>query len=437
MRLRQYSAVIKNASALVSTTAITSALGFLYWGLAARIVGPADLGFLSSVVSAINLISIISVFGLGTVLVGKLARSPEDAREFLTTSLLVVTLGSLVLGTGFLMMAPVISNDLRHLPEQSLGIVAVLAGVALSANALIVDNAFVGLMRSSLQLRRNIIASVTKLLLLALTPFVVMEHAGVMLALLWSISIAISFLLLAPRQMLGWLAHPQGLRLNFGMLQRVGPTALAHHVLNLALAAPVLLLPLVVASVLSLEATAYFYVPWMIAGLLFSIPASLAAVLYAVAAADIHALARTLRFSIGLSFVVNLVGCLMLLLIAPVLLSMFGSGYAANSTHVLYVLGFSSLPVIVKVHYITISRVLNRIRRATLYAVIGGTLELMLAFVGAKFGGIAGLGVGWTIAVCLGALITGRAVFRSAYPKEGSSSGVQQLVVQMRHTESQ
>lgn len=72
--LRRHGDVLKNASSLLATTGVTSAMGFAYWTVAARLMSQRAVGFGSATVSAITLLATIGMFGLGTVLIGELPR---------------------------------------------------------------------------------------------------------------------------------------------------------------------------------------------------------------------------------------------------------------------------------------------------------------------------------------------------------------------------
>ena len=72
--LRRHGDVLKNASSLLATTGVTSAMGFAYWTVAARLMSQRAVGFGSATVSAVTLLATIGMFGLGAVLIGELPR---------------------------------------------------------------------------------------------------------------------------------------------------------------------------------------------------------------------------------------------------------------------------------------------------------------------------------------------------------------------------
>ena len=78
--------VLKNAGRLLTTTGVTSAMGFAYWTVAARMFRQRVVGYSSATVSAVTLlgtVGIFGIFGLRTVLI------PADL-EFTTNSQLAI-----------------------------------------------------------------------------------------------------------------------------------------------------------------------------------------------------------------------------------------------------------------------------------------------------------------------------------------------------------
>src|SRR5581483_725249 len=94
---RGHRELLSNAASLVATTGVASALGFVYWAVAARLFTQQAVGYGSAAVSAMTLLGTIGMFGLGTVLIGELPRRRPRA-GLVSAALLASGLGSLVLG---------------------------------------------------------------------------------------------------------------------------------------------------------------------------------------------------------------------------------------------------------------------------------------------------------------------------------------------------
>jgi Na+-driven multidrug efflux pump len=166
---------------------------------------------------------------------------------------------------------------------------------------------------------------------------------------------------------------------------------------------------------LSATMNAYFYVAWMVAGVLYLGPAMLTTVLYAVGVRDPATLASKIRLTLGLSVGGALLAIVILLVGADHILSLFGdAAYPIYGAPTLRILALGVLPSIVKEHYVAISRIEERTKGAAALIVGGAVLELALVALGASLGDLSGLSLGWVLALTLEAVVMARPVYRAA-----------------------
>ncbi|HXR30195.1 MAG TPA: hypothetical protein VN752_03540, partial [Solirubrobacterales bacterium] len=331
-------------------------------------------------------------------------------------ALLVSGAIGVVLGLGFTVAAPLLSADLGALSESWLAALAFALGVGLTGLAGVLDQALIGLMRGGLQLTRNVVFSVVKLVALVLVALLATGAEGVWIYATWTAGIAVSLLVLARFYM---HRDEHGLRPRLSLLGEMRGDAATHHVYNLAIRAPDLVLPLIVVSMLSASANANFYIAWMVASFAFMVPVSLSSVLYAVGSGDAVGLSERYRLSVALSAGLGLLANLVLLIAGGPILSLFGESYEQAALGTLQVLALGVFPETIKAHFLSITRVQRRIA-ATIPLVIGGTvLELGGAVAGGLTGSLIWVAVGWLGAVCIEALVMSRDVFRFLRPSEG------------------
>ena len=81
--------LLRSAAALVSTSIVTSGLGFVYWAVAARAFRASDVGESATTIAAMSLIAPFTVLGLGTVLVTQLPTMRGGRTQLVSTAALV------------------------------------------------------------------------------------------------------------------------------------------------------------------------------------------------------------------------------------------------------------------------------------------------------------------------------------------------------------
>ena len=414
-RLKQYvvsnSVLILNAGSMVGTTLVTSGLGFAYWWLAARLFPASAVGLASAAVSAMMLIGVISMMGLGTLLIGELPRRPGQRISLIITALTVSGLAAGVLGFAFAAIAPVISDELDPIAHDFGTMVLFAFGVMLTATSLVLDQAMIGLLQGELQLWRNTMFATIKLVALWGVGLLVADELGMTIYATWALGNGISLVILAV--IVVWQRRKHILyRPKLQHIRSLGRAALGHHALNLSLQAPGYTLPVIVTALLSASINASFYIAWMIATFAFIIPSHLTTVLYAVSASDPETLAHKARTTLRLGLGVGAVACIGLIVVSGFVLGFFGEHYANEAAWCLRVLGIGVLPLVIKHHYVAIRRVRNEAGRAASIMVFGSLLEVTLAAIGASQGDLTGLAVGWLIAVSLEALYMVPEVYR-------------------------
>lgn len=404
--------ILTNAGALVVTQAVTSGLGFVFWWLAARYFTVQAVGFASAAVAAMMLLGNLGIFGFGTLLIGELPRHKGRETSIITTALIVVGTVGMILGLLFAKLAPWISEDLSALTQASPYMLLFAAGVCLTAVALVVDQALIGLLRGDLQFLRNFLFASIKLSALFVVVVLSLTTHGLSIYTAWMIGNLVSILAL-----LGLALSKGVLSKNFkptgNWLRNYGRSAVSHHALNLTLQAPALILPLIVTAIISVSMNAFFYTAWMIAGFVFVVPTALTTVLYAVGSADPSALPQKIRMTLKFSFLIGTFAIIVMLISANQILTLFGSNYAEGAAWSLRILTIAVFPITIRIHYVTICRIHRQILRAAGWMALGGLLELTFASLGAAYGGLPGLCMGWLLAVFIESIFFMPTVYRA------------------------
>jgi O-antigen/teichoic acid export membrane protein len=386
---------------LLGAQVIGAALGLVFWVLAARLVDAREVGVAAAAISAQTLLGLVTVLGVGTLLISEL---PQHAgarqRQLVFRGLLVVTVPSLLLGALMVGLSPVFTVNLREALSDPVGATAFALGVAAAAWAVVVDEASLGVKRSAVQVQRNLLASSLRFPVTAVLLTLGLTDARV-LQLCWVIPLVVSvpfafWRLRLPRRPRGGDRGPS-LRSDVAGL---GGHALRNHALTLSLSAASQLVPVVAGITLTSVDNAEFAIAWLMASFAFLPPYLLAIALFAhganVSTEEFRAsMSKTLPASLLLSATL-VVGAWVLG--EPVLL-IFGGDYATESWLILALLVPAGLWMCVKDHLVAMYRSQRRFATATRLSVVAVFLELTGALVGALLWGPVGLCLGWLAAM--------------------------------------
>jgi O-antigen/teichoic acid export membrane protein len=402
------SPVLRGAASLYGSTITTSALGFLFWLVAARLLAPSAVGSGSAAQSAAQLIATVGLLGLGTLTIAELSVDRTEARSLIAAASVVA---ATVSAGAALIAGLTLSHTTGRLAPSVGGVVplvmfALLAGT--TAAGLIADDACIGLLRGRIQLTRNTVFAAGKLALLPIAIYALDLRHGEEIVLVWLIatvpSLVLAYRLIGGEAIGSW-------RPDFANLVAKRRLIWSHHLLNVAVIGPRLLAPVVVAAVVSPSANAGFYTASLITGFVNIIPAQLSIALFAVKPGDAEALTKETRITMRLCVVLSVLSGLFFLFASHGILELFRRTYV-SAAPAMAVLGFVTLPSAVKAHYVAIARVQGRMAQAARLATLAAAGEITGVLVGATTRGVTGTAVGLLIAYIVEALLFGPTVVR-------------------------
>lgn len=403
------------AASLVSTQAATSLLGLVYWTLAARLFLVQDVGVAGAAVATMTLLGSIGSLGLGTLLISRLPHTAQGERRVLVrTSLFVV--GAAGAGLGLAVPLALVhlfgTENLRPLVGTPLAAAGLALGTGLMAVVLVLDQAVLTLGSGNLQLERNILASVIKIVaLVALNALG--AGGGMAIFLAWTIGSSLSLPLVAFRTRGGRSLQDAGALVQPARLRGLARTAASHHALNLSLQAPLLLLPIIVTVSLSAQDNGYFNSAVLVTGFVFALPYAIAISLFASADGDAGAVIERMSRTIPFGLAASALAYVVLYPSANLVLRLFGQAYAAEATTILRVIVLAGIAFVVKDHFIALRRVQGRTTQAVAVTGVFLVVELVAAVAGARLGGTVGLCVAWVAVLYVEAFVLAVPLVRS------------------------
>jgi len=391
---------VYNAGSLVAAMGINSALGFVYWWLAARQFPATAVGFASAAIAAMTLLGTLSTLGLGTLLLTELPRQPGHVAALIITALVAAGGTGSLFGAGYALVVPMITPDLAPL-RTDVGSVGLFAlGTGLTAATLVLDQAVIGVLRGDVQFWRNVVFAVTKLLLLWGAVWWATDQLGLTIYATWVFGNGVSLLVLTGVV----IQHHRKrvpVRPQWTLFRRLSRRALRHHLLNVSVQMTTLVLPVLVTTLLSAAMNAYFYTAAMMMSFVFVGPSALATVVQAVDINDPQAVTRRMRLSLALALVIGVLLSGTTMLAAVPLLSIFGPDYAHYAAWPLRIFALGVFPLIIREHYLALCRMYGRTTQIVPYVIAAGLLKLGLAALGASTNGLTGLALGSLCAACI------------------------------------
>jgi O-antigen/teichoic acid export membrane protein len=285
--------------------------------------------------------------------------------------------------------------------------------VSLNAGTIVLDCALIGLLQGGVQFWRNALFAVAKLVILIAAGFWLVK-AGETIYCTLVLGNLISLIPLIGLVVMRGRRSTRAFLPDWQLLRQLGLPALQHHLLNLIVQSSSTALPVLVTILLSALVNAWFYIAWMLSSLVYLASYSLTTVLYAIHSAHVDELKRKIRVTLGLSLLTSMFSSVLILFGATQILTLFGHIYAEQAAWCLRILALGAFPMIIKYHYLTVSRIHHQMARVILPVACGSLLELGIAILGAHLGGLVGLSLGWDAAVCVQAVCMFPVVYRAA-----------------------
>jgi O-antigen/teichoic acid export membrane protein len=386
---------VRNGVALIAAKVITMGLGFVFWVLAARLYSPHDVGVAAGIVAAMMLCTQLALLGVGSAFITHFPGHKERPAGLLDTSLAFVTVLGVVWSAGFLLLA---GGAFRQLDVAATDPVLALLFVAASVFGtvgILLDQIATALRRGEQALIRNVICALATVAMLAAAPVLGAVAGAKAIFLPWAlaglVATAVGVRQLR-RAIPGYRPRAAADRRLAGELASAG---LPNYALTLAERAPGLILPVLVAELLSPAANATWYAVWMMAWVVYIVPIQVGMTIFAEVAHEPGSFHASVRRGVLCSLAIGTFGALVLGAGGHLALSILGGPYAASGTGPLRVLLLAVLPLtFVQAHFSSC-----RARRALGEAIATGWVSAVASVTAATAFGVAsglmGMAVAW------------------------------------------
>jgi O-antigen/teichoic acid export membrane protein len=357
--------LIRNGVFITATQVVSSAFGYVFWLLAARLYSPAIVGLTAAATSTASIVLLLSCLGVGGMLIQSLPRQPKETEWSATfwAGMATVTLFAVALCGTCVAVLPLISPKLMAL--RNVGYAAVFAvGTVASTVGTTLDCVYVAQRRASKAFSRNAAVGAVKVLMLGLLAFAFGPDA---LRLLTAWGVAAVFGLAFGAALLVrhiGVARPPGLSVLVRTARRFRSRVTGHGLIGMGTGLLPYLFPLLVTMRLSADDNAYFYTTWMLAGLFLVIAPAFANSLFAEGIHRPEEIGALTRSAFKIMSAILVPGLVIVLALGGTLLSTFGHAYSDHAVGLLRVVVLASIPDAVVQVYVGVLRAEARLAAA-------------------------------------------------------------------------
>ena len=397
--------LFKNSFFIMLTSISSSGFGFIFWMLAAKLYSPQDVGIATALISSMALLVLLSRFGLDFSII-RFFPGADKSRIF-STSALITTSFAVIFGVIFIAGVDIISPELGSLLKSPQNAALFLTFLAASSVTALTAISFIAIRKAAFQFLQSIIVGSR---ILFLIPLIALGAIGIFGAVGISLVLALAaaLVVLVRSGVRPWLV------IDRGFLNEAFRFSAGNYLAGLFVAAPNMILPIMVLNVLGAEQAAYYYIAYAIASLLFMIPGAISMSLF-VEGSHGEALKRTVMKSLIVIFSLLVPAAALLYVCGGWVLGVVGANYAAGGLGVLRVMVVASLFMGVNYLYFAIKRIQKDVRGiVVLNGVIGGLL-VGFGYVFMTVFGVVGVGYAWVVANGVGSMCVGAMVWRAGW----------------------
>ena len=391
----------RDALALVVNSAVTAAAGLVYWIIAAKTYSAQVVGTNAALIAAMMFLAGVACLDLPNILVRFLPGAGARTRRYIAGSYAASGLVAACVAAVFVVGASAWAPRLSFLGSSA----ALTAAFALSTVGwsvfAIQDGVLTALGRAIWVPIENAVFSVLKVALLVALASALPVY-GIFAS--WTVGMLLSIVAVNALVFTRLTRRPPEARWS----RRAPPRgfaryAAADYTAAVAWLASTTLLPVVVTAVAGATTTAYFALAWAVALPLYGVAGDIGTSLVLHGSPQQDRLPTLVRQAAlnGAGLLVPAV--VLLIVLAPTILSLFGPAYAREATTALRLLALAAVPNLVMTLAVSVARIDRRLGRVVvaLWAQAAIALGLAASLIHAL--GATGAGLGFLVSECVAA----------------------------------
>lgn len=397
----RHNALFMNSAYLMLSMVIIAISGFLFWIVIARTASADIVGLATTILSVSSLISLLGMGGFDTVFIRFLAKSKKP-NHIINTGMTITALLSGILAIGFCLLTPVISPAISFLAFNPLYIFLFALFTVFTTWNTVTNAVLIAQKRGGYVLGINIVFSAIKLTL----PFVLPSNDPMVIFSILGITQVVN-VALSVWAMMRLSHYTPRIRIDRIVLRNVYKFGAANYFANLFNLLPDSILPLIVLNQLGPHNSAYFYMAFTIANLLYTIIFSTAQATLAEASHDEPQGGHHLRRGLGIVMAMLIPSMLGVIVLAPYVLEVFGTDYRQNASELIVILALSGIPIALYSIQGTYFKITHQLKGLLAMTVSNSIAIIGLAYLLAGSYGLNGIGWAWLIGSIVAVLVGG------------------------------
>lgn len=405
--------LFRNAFNLMISSGIVSMFGFVFWIVVARNYSSYDVGIATTLLSTALLISLLGQAGFDTTFIRFLAKA-KNKNAHISTGLLISGAMSALIGVLFCMGSPLFAPKLSFLAGEPLSAALFVAFVVFATWNALTNAALIAYRKTIYILIIDFLFSVVKVSLLFFVDSGNFMTIFALVGLAQVVNVLLSVLVLVNK-----FGYKPSLHIDRAVIKETKKYSLGIYSSSILNLLPDSLLPLIIISKLSASESAYFYIAFAVANLVYTIAFAITQALLAETANDEKRFAEHARKGLLIASALLTPAILAVALMAPYLLQLFGGAYTQGGLETLRIMVWSGFFVLaysfLSFYFKHTKRMIPNIIMTAVNAV--GILGLSSLLVG-KYG-LPGVGWAWMIGTFI-AVIVGGLLFILGRKKEAT-----------------
>lgn len=371
----------KNSIFIMLSSLAASALGLVFWILAARTYSSEEIGTATAIISAATLILTISKLGLDQSMMRFFPRGNRS--RIFTTVVVTTSAASLAIGAIYVIGIDLFSPSLEIIKGMA-PIFLALTVATLIANH--VTDVFNSMRKAKYGFIQNMVMG-SRLFLIF--PLAFLGTLGLLSSILISYILALlACIVILVRTGLRWG------KLDLTFLKRSWDFSIGNYVVVLLMTIPSTVLPILVFGQLGAENAAAYFIVYSLVSVLFIVPVACGTSLF-VEGSHGENMKATARKSLLASFGILIPAVIALFFIGDRLLGIVGAEYKSNGTELLMLMALSSFFVVFFQSSMSVWKVRMNLRKMIVLGLVNCVSLLGLSYILMNSIGLSGIGLAW------------------------------------------